>query len=126
MNYIWVKLITYVCLAQGLYFAVTGIWPLLSIRTFQMVTGRKTDLWLVKTVGVLVSVIGCVLIVTALRGNITLEISLLAVGSAAGLAGIDVMYVTKRRISPIYLLDALIEIALIATWLLGSINNQVR
>ena len=42
---------------QAVYFLLTGIWPLLSIRTFQMVTGRKTDTWLVKTVGVLVAVL---------------------------------------------------------------------
>ncbi len=85
----------YLPLAHGLYSLVTGLWPLLSIRTFQVVTGRKVDLWLVKTVGVLVGVIGVVLIVAALRSRVTTEIILLAVGSAAGLTGIDVVYVLK-------------------------------
>jgi len=44
--------------AQGVYFLLTGIWPLLSMRTFEAVTGPKVDRWLVKTVGVLVAVIG--------------------------------------------------------------------
>jgi hypothetical protein len=35
---------------------MTGLWPLVSIGTFQQVTGPKTDLWLVKTVGVLIAV----------------------------------------------------------------------
>jgi hypothetical protein len=26
---------------QGVYFAVTGIWPLVSIETFQKVSGKK-------------------------------------------------------------------------------------
>lgn len=46
---------------QGLYFLVTGIWPLVHIKSFQWVTGPKVDLWLVKTVGVLIAVMGAVL-----------------------------------------------------------------
>src|SRR5437879_6174180 len=34
-------------LAQGLYFLLTGLWQLLSISSFQAVTGPKHDLWLV-------------------------------------------------------------------------------
>jgi hypothetical protein len=32
-----VRLSRYVALAQGIYYLITGIWPLVSIRTFQMV-----------------------------------------------------------------------------------------
>ena len=103
-------------MTQGLYFAATGLWPIVSITTFQMVTGPKTDLWLVKTVGVLVIAIGAVLIVAALRRRITPEILLLAVTSALGLAAIDVIYVSRGRISPVYLLDAAAELILVALW----------
>ena len=47
---------------QGVYFLLTGVWPLLSIRTFEAVTGPKVDRWLVKTVGLLVAVIGASLL----------------------------------------------------------------
>jgi hypothetical protein len=40
----------------------------------------------------------------------------LAVGSAVGLGAVDVVYAAKGRISPIYLLDALLEAALLAAW----------
>jgi energy-converting hydrogenase Eha subunit E len=63
-----------VALAQAFYFLLTGIWPLVSMATFEAVTGPKFDDWLVKTVGVLVSVIGVVLAIAALRRRITLEI----------------------------------------------------
>ncbi len=106
----------YLAGGQSAYFSITGIWPLLSIRTFEMITGPKTDKWLVKTAGVLITTIGAVLGLAARRGEATPEIALLAVGSAAGLAGIDVVYVAKKRISPIYLLDAVGEIVLIALW----------
>ena len=97
------------CLVHGFYFFVTGVWPLVSMHTFEKITGPKTDDWLVKTVGVLVLVIGALLLWSAYRRHVSLEIYLLAVGSAAGLTGIDIVYVSKHVISPIYLLDALAE-----------------
>lgn len=105
-----------IALAQGGYYLVTALWSLVSIGSFQRVTGPKTDLWLVKTVGVLVGVIGGVLCRAGLGQNTSSDVPLLAVGSAAGLTAIDVVYVTRRRISPIYLLDALAELVLIAGW----------
>jgi hypothetical protein len=58
-----------VALIQGTYFFMTGVWPLVSIDTFQRVTGPKVDLWLVNTVGVLVAVIGAALILAGVRGR---------------------------------------------------------
>ena len=105
-----------VAITQGCYFFITGIWPLFSIGTFQMVTGRKTDLWLVKTVGLVLAVIGATLFMAGARAEVTLSTALLAVGSAAGLAGIDIVYAGKKVISSVYLLDAVLEAALIIWW----------
>jgi hypothetical protein len=102
-----------IAVTQGLYFFVTGVWPLLDIESFQLVTGPKRDIWLVKTVGVLVAVIGAVLVLAGAGGEITSPILLLAVGSAAALATVDVNYVAKRVIPPIYLLDALLEVGFV-------------
>src|SRR5438874_8318552 len=44
-------------LAQGAYYVVSGVWPLLNMDSFEMVTGPKMDRWLVRTVGLLISVI---------------------------------------------------------------------
>ena len=118
------NLARYLSIAQGLYYAITGIWPLVSIGTFQKVTGPKVDLWLVKTVGVLVGVIGGVLASAGFRRQVPAEVALLAVGSAAGLAGIDVVYVARRRISRIYLLDAVAEAVLIACWALAWLRGK--
>jgi hypothetical protein len=105
-----------VCLAQGAYFAITGIWPLVSLRTFEAVTGPKVDAWLVKTVGVLVAVVGAVLILSGVRGDTPVEVVALGVASALALAGVDAWYVGRRVIPPIYLLDAALELALVAAW----------
>src|SRR4051794_29656548 len=91
-------LFTYLCLGQGLYYFVTGVWPLLSIETFQLVTGRKTDHlvtgreadhWLVMTVGVLVIAIGTTCVFAALRRGFAVEVAVLAITSAIGLTCID-------------------------------------
>ena len=109
---------------QAVYYLVTGLWPLIHIRSFVKVTGPKTDLWLVKTVGVLITVIGAVLGLGGVRGTARQEMMVLAIGSAAALTGIDVYYVTRRRIAPIYLLDAAGEIVLIVGWILSDRSDQ--
>ncbi|QXE90311.1 hypothetical protein KP001_18155 [Geomonas subterranea] len=105
-----------VALVQGAYFLITGLWPIFSITTFMMVTGPKTDLWLVKTVGAVLAVIGAALLVAGFNAELGEAVRLLAVGSAAALAAVDVIYVSRKIIAPIYLLDAVAEAALIAWW----------
>ena len=94
---------------QGTYFLLTGVWPLLHMRSFLAVTGPKTDLWLVETVGVLVAAIGAGLLLSAARGAQAIELALIAVLAALGLAAIDVIYVTRGVIAKIYLADAALE-----------------
>ena len=108
-----------VALVQGIYFFVTGVWPLISMRTFLLVTGPKTDLWLVKTVGVILAVIGLVLIVAQVNGEVNTPIIILSIGSGLALAIVEFIYVAKRVISPIYLGDAFAELILIVWWALS-------
>ncbi len=109
-----------VALLQGVFYLVTGLWPLLHIQSFLKVTGPKTDLWLVKTLGVLISVIGMVLGSAGVQRSVNRDLALLGGGSAAALTAIDVIYVARRRISPVYLLDAVTELALIVGWSIGA------
>jgi hypothetical protein len=99
---------------QGLYYAATGIWPLLDRRTFQAVTGPKADFWLVETVGALVAVVGGTLVVAGVRGEAGPEIRLLATGSAGVLATIDIAYAARGRIPRVYLLDAALELGFVS------------
>jgi hypothetical protein len=115
-----------IALVQGVYFATTGVWPLLSIRTFEAVTGPKVDRWLVKTVGVLIGVIGSVLIAAGRRRRVTGELVALGAGSAAGLAAIDVVYAARGRIRRVYLLDAALEALLLAAWAVATRPTRSR
>ena len=105
-----------VALIQGIYFLVTGIWPLISMRTFLAITGPKTDLWLVKTVGLILAVIGAVLIYAQRTATVNSPVVILAIGAAASLALVEIVYVIKKVISPIYLGDAFVEIILMIWW----------
>ena len=107
-----------IALVQGIYFFVSGIWPILNMNTFLKVTGPKTDLWLVKTVGIILTIIGAVLSFGYVSAQINSSVVFLAIGSALSLAIVEFVYVVKRVISPIYLADAVIELAILAWWLL--------
>jgi hypothetical protein len=103
-------------LAHGIFNFTTGLWPVLHRKSFEAVTGPKTDFWLVNTVGLLLSTTGAVMTVAGIRRSVTPEVKVLAIGITGTLAAIDVIYVSKRRIAPVYLMDALTEAALAASW----------
>ena len=111
-----IRLATVLLWGQGLYYFVTGVWPLVSISTFEMITGPKTEDWLVQTVGALIVVIAITLLTSAWKRRSPPEVVLLAVGSAGALTAVDVVFVARGMIPPIYLLDAAAEVVLIAAW----------
>lgn len=82
------------------------------------VKGPKTDIWIVKTVGVLITAIGLTVFVAACRKKVQIELGVLAISAAAGLSFVDCYYAFNKVISPIYLLDAVAEIGLIFLWIL--------
>ena len=110
--------------AQGGFYLLTGIWPLVSLETFELVTGPKTDDWLVQTVGVLAAVIGLALLIGARRARPSLETSALGSLAALGFASVDLVFVLGGRISAIYLADAVVEMAFLAAVLLGAFTAR--
>ncbi len=102
---------------QAAYYLGTGVWPLLHRTSFERFTGKKTDFWLAQTVGATVVSVGLGLAqAAATRRRVAPELRTVALSSAIALALVDVVCVTRRRISSIYLLDAAAEAALIAAW----------
>ncbi|HEU4681833.1 MAG TPA: hypothetical protein VFS51_08810 [Gemmatimonadales bacterium] len=99
---------------QSVYYLVTGLWPVIHFPSFEAVTGPKTDDWLVHTVGVLAAAIGLSLGVAVVRAQTQAEpVTTLAIASALAFAGIDLVYGLSGRISPIYLVDAGVQFALV-------------
>jgi hypothetical protein len=95
------------------------------MRTFEKVTGPKTDHWLIKTIGFMLVVIGSALITGGIRKTITSELAVLGVGIASVLLSIDIFYVTKKKISRIYLLDAVAELIFIVGWIVVYIFHEL-
>ena len=77
-----------------------------------------------KTVGAMIAVVGTVTTVAGLRRRVTPEIVLLAAGSAAVLAAVDVIYNRKRVIPPVYLLDAVAEAGLVGAWAAAATDSR--
>lgn len=97
-------------LAQGVYYFTTGLWPFVHRKSFLKLTGPKNDLWLVHTVGSLVTAAGAVFVKSATKKRVTPEIRLLAVGSALGLAAVEIHSVWRGAIRKIYLADTIVEL----------------
>lgn len=83
-------------------------------------TGPKADFWLAQTVGINVAAIGVGLAQAAARRQVSAELRTIAVTSAAGLAAVDAYFVAQRRISWIYLGDAVAELVLRVGWWLAE------
>jgi hypothetical protein len=98
-------------LGMACYYTATGVWPLVHIESFEAVTGPKTDRWLVRTVGALALANGIALAIGARLREPSIETQALALLSSAAFATVDVTYVGAGRIRPVYLADAVAEIA---------------
>jgi hypothetical protein len=109
--------------AQGVFFFATGVWPILHLRSFEAVTGPKQDRWLVKTIGGLIAVVGATMIAGAREKRLSRAVGLLADGSALALATADIVYVSKKRISRIYLADALVELGFVASRIIRKVRR---
>lgn len=102
---------------QGGFFFVSGVWPLVHLRSFLFVTGPKTDTWLVQTVGALLAVFGMALLLVSRRPNIEWEWRFLGTAVPVVLAAVDVIVVVREVIPRIYLADAAVEVLFALAWI---------
>jgi hypothetical protein len=111
---------------QAVYYLITGLWPLISLSTFEAVTGPKTDDWLVQTVGVLAAVIGVTLMLGTRRPQPHGETITLSLLSAFGFLTVDTVFVFSGVISRIYLVDAAVQVLLIVSLATAAILRNRR
>src|SRR5437868_4349938 len=62
-----------IALCQAGVYVTTGVWPLVHLRTFEAITGRKRDDWLVKAKGAVFAAIGIGLGLAAARDRVSPE-----------------------------------------------------
>jgi len=95
-----IRIVTYI---QGIYYLVTGIWPMLHMESFVAVTGPKEDYWLVRMVALLSISIGAA-ILSQKKGPYVLHFT-----TALSFIAIDCYYALNNVIRDIYLADAMAQ-----------------
>ena len=115
---------------QIIYTFITAVWSLVDIESFMLVTGYKTDIWLVKTVGaILVSISLCMATHLFIRTD-HVPVVILAIFSSIGFICIDFYYALNDIISNVYLADGFAQILFLLGWFyllfarLSVIRNQ--
>lgn len=113
---------------QGVYTLMTAIWPLVDIESFVQVTGPKTDIWLVKTVGALLIPIALSLLLHLFLSMDHLMAFILGSLTSGAFITVDCYYALNDVISDIYLADAAIQIVFLTWWIyiLGMRWEQLR
>ena len=112
--------------AHAIYFAVTGLWPLIHYRSFEAVSGPKRDDWLVKTLAVFILPVALGAAMAAVRDRVTPEVRAVAIGSSLALGWSSAWYALRGRIRRVYLADALVEGVLVAGLLIARRRNGRR
>ena len=110
--------------AQGAFNVASGLWPLAHMRSFEAVLGPKVDRWLVYTVAGLLVCIGAAQLTCTADGAGVRQARRLGVGTALTLGVVDVVYVPRRRISRMYLVDAALEAGWLLAWAIESIRRR--
>lgn len=111
---------------QGVYIIVTALWALVDIDSFIWVTGPKTDIWLVKTVAVVLVSIGLALLIAVRESQPSLSIKVLGLTNAAGLTVIDFYYTSNSTIKWVYAADGVLQVLIIISWIILIMKNQHR
>jgi hypothetical protein len=112
--------------AQGLFNLLTGLWPLVHYRSFEAVTGPKVDKWLVRCVGGLGAAAGYAQLRSGPTGEGAAAARRIGAGTAATFAAVDLVYASTGRISRVYLLDAVVELAWLVAWAAAPLRDRSR
>jgi hypothetical protein len=123
--------------AHVAYWLFGAIWPLVSMRSFERVTGNKRDEWLVRTVALMM--LSVVATLETMRRSRSDGVSgrapsdegsrdprseeaamrVLGATSAGALGGVALIGALVGRISPVYLMDAAVDTTLAVLWTLA-------
>jgi hypothetical protein len=110
---------------QAAYFFITALWPIVDIASFMAVTGPKTDVWLVKTVGALLIPVSLTMALYLLiRTADARFVIILGLTSSIAFLTIDLYYSLTGVISKIYLADAVVQLGLLISWIFVIVGKR--
>lgn len=105
-------------LTQTAYYLAIGIWLLVDIESFEWVTGRKVDRWLVKTIGGMLTTAGAAFGIATCAEDRSSSMDWRQEQRPRSRWPTSSM--SSGRIWPVYLLDTGINLALIASVVAAS------
>lgn len=111
-------------IVQAAYTLVTAVWPIFHIQSFMEVSGYKTDIWLVKTVGaLLIPVAACLASYLFIKTD---KRPALILGSLSAIAfiGVDFYYSLTDVISDVYMVDGFLQIAFLSGWVFIGLKHR--
>ena len=103
--------------AHGLFNVIGGAWPIVSLRSFEWVFGRKHDTYLQKASGGLFLSAGVSQLMAEDSNEGIAHARRIGILAATTYLLIDLIYAPSGRIRRTYLLDALMEIGWLWAWL---------
>jgi hypothetical protein len=113
-------------IGQGIFYFISGVWPIAHYESFEKVTGPKIDDWLVKTMGGMIASTGLSLIQGAVEKDSKSNLFPLGALPAFVLGTSAGYYATKGRISKIYFLDAFVEYSIVTAWIRYFVKSPLR
>jgi len=113
-----------ISLIQLLYFLITAVWPFVHLESFLRATGPKTDIWLLKTVSVLLLPYCFLLLYLAIASKRSVIAIITVILCGLGLMSIDVWYYLHKVISAVYLIDGFMQLLFVIFWTFYLTNTR--
>ncbi|MFG1945901.1 hypothetical protein [Nonomuraea sp. NPDC048826] len=110
--------------AQGLFTIANGLWPAISMSSYEKVYGTKTDRFLVRTIGSLLVGIGLNQVRAAARPEGLPYARRIGTSAALTQLRLDLLNVFAGRVPPTYLLDAAAQAGWLYAWRRADVPPQ--
>jgi hypothetical protein len=111
---------------QAGYIMITAVWPVIDIESFMLVTGPKTDIWLVKTVSALLIPVSLSLFSFAYLELDAVPAYILGGLTSIAFIVVDFYYALNDTISDVYLLDGILEVIFLLCWIYLFLTRYKR
>lgn len=108
-----------VALAVGLYDLLVGLFPLMAMDLFINVTGLNHHLDVVRMIATAWALLGAALILFQRSRTIVPVLGVMSLIAGSCLALTEIGLVISGRVSPIFLVQAAMELTIGATWIIA-------
>ncbi|MGV9013135.1 MAG: hypothetical protein ACOH13_11120 [Flavobacteriales bacterium] len=118
------KITSLVLYAHALYLLIGGAWPLLSLRTFEEVTGPKSDHFLVRTVALILVLVASILF-TQRKPPVERSAVFTAMGISCILGSVALFSAAGGWVWKVYFIDGGMHLLFASAWVYLLLRHQV-